>query len=78
MPVSRHRLVLEKFEQKAPLPPSGLIDPELWFFIKEDRMGKVRTDGTTFRLERGQEFPVEDVSAAASAICGLPAASFVS
>jgi hypothetical protein len=78
VPASRRRLVLEKFEQKAPLPPSGLMDPELWFFITGDRMGNVRTDGTTFRLDTGQEFPVEDVSAAARAICGLPAASFVS
>jgi hypothetical protein len=78
VPVSRRRLVLEKFGQKAPLPPSGLTDPELWFFITEDRMGSVRTDGTAFRLDTGQEFPVEDVSAAARAICALPAASFVS
>ena len=77
VPVSRRRLVLEKFGQKAPLRPSGLIDPELWFFITEDRMGSVRTDGTAFRLDTGQELSVGDVSAAARAICALPAASLV-
>lgn len=65
-----HRLVLEKFQQQAPMGPSGLTNPILHAFLP-DGFKRVTTDGVSYLLDDGQSFPVQDPAAAAVAICSL-------
>jgi hypothetical protein len=63
----RHRLVL-RYNDPPPLAPSGPVSPTLHIFTP----GGTRTagtDGTTYRLDDGREFPVADAAAAATSIC---------
>ncbi len=60
-----HRLVLQY--NVSPYRPSGLTDPTLHIFCP-DGTGIASTDGTTYRLDIGQEYPASDPAAAASVI----------
>ncbi len=61
-----HRLVLRYYQ--APLDPSGLTDPQLRIFTPNGDTAVVTTDGSTYRLGSGQEYPVTSTAAAAAAI----------
>jgi hypothetical protein len=61
-----HRLVLRSSE--APFEPSGLTDPSLYVLF-DDRTRSATTDGTTYRLDNGEELPVGDPVAVAALIC---------
>jgi len=60
-----HRLVL-RYSQ-APLDPSGLTNPALHIFGPAGKR-VATTDGITYRLDDGQEFPVTDPAALAAHI----------
>jgi len=62
----RHRLVLRYTEN--PVSPSGLTDPTLHVFAPAGTR-IVSTDGITYRLDTGLQFPVLDPAAAAASIC---------
>jgi hypothetical protein len=69
----RHRLVL-RYNDPPPLLPSGPTDPTLHIFGPA-RALVATTEGTVYRLDDGQEFPVVDPAAAAAAIRRAQAAS---
>ncbi len=60
-----HRLVLQY--NRVPSGPSGLTDPEL-HILAPAGTDIATTDGTTYRLASGQQYPVADPAAAAALI----------
>ena len=60
-----HRLVLQY--NRSPCEPSGLTDPHLHIF-GPDGTDIAATDGTTFSLASGPEYPTADLAAAAIAM----------
>jgi len=70
---NRHRLVL-RYNDPPPLMPSGPTDPALHIFSPAGTR-VATTDGTVYQLNDGQEFPVSDPAAAATAICRTKPAS---
>ena len=60
-----HRLVLHY--STSPCEPSGLTNPQLHIFGPH-RTDIAATDGTTYTLASGSEYPAADPAAAASAI----------
>jgi hypothetical protein len=63
----RQRLVL-RYNDPAPLPPSGPTNPALHIF-GPDSTSVVTTDCAMYRLDDGRELPASDPAAAAAAIC---------
>ncbi len=61
----KHRLVLRYNAGSSE--PSGLVDPEL-HVLSEIATGIVTTDGTTYKLAGGGEYPAADPAAAAAAV----------
>jgi hypothetical protein len=61
-----HRLVL-RYNQ-APCEPSGPTDPQLRIFASSGPADVITTDGTTYRLAVGGEWPTSDPTTAASAL----------
>jgi hypothetical protein len=59
----RHRIVLRADQ---PIGPSGLTNPELHIFAPGGTY-IATTDGTTYRLASGPEYPVDDPAGAAIA-----------
>jgi hypothetical protein len=64
-----HRLVL-RYNQ-VPLEPSGLTNPRLHIFCRSAARTAV-TDGMSYRLDSGEEFPASDPAAAAVHLACLP------
>ncbi len=62
---SNHRLVLRY--SAIPCEPSGLTNPQLLIF-GPDGTGTASTDGISYRLPDGAEYPAADPAAAATAI----------
>ena len=60
-----HRLVL--LYNRVPSGPSGMTDPQL-HILAPDGTDIATTDGTTYRLASGQEYPAADPAAAAALI----------
>jgi hypothetical protein len=63
----RQRLVL-RYSEPPPHAPSGPTDPAL--HIVSPVPDVVTTDGASYRLGDGREFPAGNVAAVAAAICG--------
>ena len=61
-----HRLVL-RYNQ-TPCEPSGPTDPQLRILASAGPADVITTDGTTYRLAGGGEWPTSDPAAAASAL----------
>jgi hypothetical protein len=61
----KHLLVLRYNE--TPLSPSGLTDPSLHIFGSAGSF-VASTDGVTYRLDNGEQFPASDPVAAAACI----------
>src|SRR5271169_2691391 len=60
----RQRLVL-RYSEQPPYAPSGPTDPALHILAPPD---VVTTDGVSYRLRDGREFPVSDRAAVTAAI----------
>jgi len=68
----RHRLVLRS-QSGGPGRPSGLTDPQLHVFTPSGTT-VATTDGITYSLASGPEYPASDPSAAAALISRCPIA----
>ncbi len=48
---------------------SGCTDPRLYIFAPDGATVRATADGTVYRVDDGEEYPVADPSLAAAAIC---------
>ncbi len=67
--LARNQRLVLRYNQ-ADCGPSGLTDPVLHIFPAGGGARSATTDGSTYRLDSGEEFPASDPAAAATLISG--------